>query len=143
MGGGVIFNCTSGILIDLHSMEGRTTPRICVTSPCRSFLKHERRACISFSLTAFNSSSKAFLRSYKSLWNSSTTFRDSYGNSFDFTVMMFLESISDKLPLPSAIVADESFFVPNGVTKKCVDARSGHKPKHLLVRGLQTSLTDL
>jgi hypothetical protein len=56
---------------------------------------------------------------------------------------MFLESISDKLPLPSAIVADESFFVPSRVAKKCVDVRSGHTPKHLLVRGPQMSLTGL
>jgi hypothetical protein len=41
--------------------------------------------------------------------------------------------------LPSAIVADESFFVPSGVIKKCVDARSGHTPQHLLMRGPQMS----
>jgi hypothetical protein len=55
-------------------------------------------------------------------------------------MMMFLESISDKLPLPSAIVANESFFVPSGVIKKCVGTRSGHTPKHMLVRGTQMSL---
>jgi hypothetical protein len=63
--------------------------------------------------------------------------------SSGFIVMMFLESISNKLPLPSAIVADESFFAPNGVTKKCVDARFGHTPKHLLMCGPQTSLAGL
>jgi hypothetical protein len=123
--------------------EGRTTPWICVTSPCWSFLKHERRAYIYFSSAAFNSSSKAFLCSYKTLWNSSTAFWDSSSNSFGFAMMMFLESISDKLPLPSDIVADESFFVPSGVAKKCVDAESGHSPKHLLMRRSQTSLADL
>jgi hypothetical protein len=106
-------------------------------------LKHERRACISFSSVAFNSSSKAFLRSYKVLWNSSTTFRDSSGNSSVFTVMMFMESISDKLPLPSTIIADESFFVPSGVAKKYVDAKSYHTLKHLLVRGPQMSMAGL
>jgi hypothetical protein len=140
-GGGLLFNFISGILIDLHSMEGRTAPWICVTPPCRSFLKNQRRACISFSSAAFNSSSKAFLRSSKPHWNSSTTFQDSSGNSSNFVVMMFLESISDKLPLPSAIVADESLFVPSGVTKKCVE--SGHTLKHLLVREPQMCLVDL
>jgi hypothetical protein len=56
---------------------------------------------------------------------------------------MFLESISDKLPLPSATVADERLFVTSGVTKKCVDTRSGPTPKHLLVCGMQMSLASL
>jgi hypothetical protein len=56
---------------------------------------------------------------------------------------MFLESMSDKLPLPSTIVAAESLFVPSGVAKKCVDARSGNTLKLLLVRESQMSLADL
>jgi hypothetical protein len=142
-GGGVIFNFNSRILICSHSMDGRMTPWIYVTPPFWSFLKHERRARISFSSTAFNSSSKAFLCSCKALQNFSTTIRDSSGNSSSFTMMMFLESISDKLPSPSAIVADESFFVPSGVAKKCVDVRSGHTLKHLFVHGPQMSLVSL
>jgi hypothetical protein len=58
-------------------------------------------------------------------------------------MMMFLESTSDKLPLPSAIVVDESLFVPSGVAKKCVDIRSGHTLKHLHVHEPQMSLVDL
>jgi hypothetical protein len=142
-GSRVIFNFTSGILIGLCSIEGRTAPWIYVTSSCQSFLKHYRRACISFSLATFNSSSKAFLHSCKALWNSSTAFQDSSGKSSSFAVMMFLESISDKLPLSSAIVSDESFFVPSGVAKKCGDARPSHTQKHLLMHGLQMSMAGL
>jgi hypothetical protein len=45
--------------------------------------------------------------------------------------------------LPSAIVVDESFFLPSRVTKKCVDVGFGHTLKHLLMRRLQLWLASL
>jgi hypothetical protein len=57
--------------------------------------------------------------------------------------MMFSKSISNKLPLSLAIVADERLFVPSGVAKKCIDVGSDHTPQHLLVRKPQMSLAGL
>jgi hypothetical protein len=113
MGWQVVLIFSSGILIGLQSMEGKMA----------SFLKHERRACISFS-TSFITLI-FFLCSYRALMYSSTIFRV----SSNFVKMMFLGLTSAKSSLCSAIVATESLFVPIGVTKKSVDARLGHTPK--------------
>jgi hypothetical protein len=46
-------------------------------------------------------------------------------------MMIFFGSTSDRSPLSSAIATDGNLFVPSGVVKKCVDARSGHTPEAL------------